>query len=103
VSKKGEKLRQKILDAIPADVNPLDILASMAHKLPKYIWISNYNMSGDKIHLNLTCRRDPGNLLATLRDNKVHVIDNIRKSRRYDGTYYLYLILSPPKPGVNRQ
>ena len=97
VNKKDEKLRQKIIDAVPQEIDPLKILASMARKLPKYIWIRSYNMTTKKVHLSLTSSRDPGNLLSTLRDDKNYTIDNLRKSRRYDGTYYLYLMLAPPK------
>ncbi|MDD5597428.1 MAG: hypothetical protein PHV82_05755 [Victivallaceae bacterium] len=96
-ARKGAKLRQKIIAAVPEEIDPLKVLASMARKLPKYIWLSSYNMTSQKVHLNLTSSRDTGDLLSKLRDERVYTIDNLRKSRRHDGTYYLYLILAPPK------
>ena len=99
VSKKNEKLYKKIEGAVPVSLNPLRIMAFLAQKLPKYIWIRSYNMSSEKIHLSLTSSRDPGNLMSALRNGKLYNIENIRKSRRYDGTYYLYLVLAPPVGG----
>jgi hypothetical protein len=97
VSKKNEKLYKKILDSVPESFEPLPILSSLAQKLPKYIWIRSYNMTSDKIHLSLTSSKDPGNLMSVLRNEKLYNIENIRKSRRYDGTYYLYLMLASPE------
>ena len=99
VSKKNEKLYKKIEGAVPVSLNPLRIMAFLAQKLPKYIWIRSYNMSSEKIHLSLTSSKDPGNLMSALRNGKLYNIENIRKSRRYDGTYYLYLVLAPPVGG----
>ena len=99
VSKKNEKLYKKIEDAVPENLNPLRVMAFMAQKLPKHIWIRSYNMSSDKIHLSLTSSKDPGNLMSSLRNGELYNIENIRKSRRYDGTYYLYLVLTSPVGG----
>jgi hypothetical protein len=96
-SKKNEKLYKKIQGAVPANLNPLRVMAYLAQKLPKYIWIRSYNMTSDKIHLSLTSSKDPGNLMSKLRNEKLYNIENIRKSRRYDGTYYLYLMLASPE------
>ncbi len=103
LSKKNEKLYKKILGAVPANLKPLRILSFFARKLPKYIWIRSYNMTADKIHLSLTSSRDPGNLLSSLRNEKLYNIENIRKSRRYDGTYYLYLMLASPESAGERK
>ena len=103
VSKKNEKLYKKIENAVPANLNPLQVMAYLAQKLPKYIWIRSYNMTSDKIHLSLTSSKDPGNLMSKLRNNKLYNIENIRKSRRYDGTYYLYLMLASPEAGVKKR
>jgi hypothetical protein len=98
-SKKNQKIYKKIEDAVSVNLNPLRIMAFMAQKLPKYIWIRSYNMSSDKIHLSLTSSKDPGNLMSTLRNGRLYNIENIRKSRRHDGTYYLYLVLASPAGG----
>jgi hypothetical protein len=99
-SKKNEKLYKKIQGAVPDNLNPLQVMAFLAQKLPKTIWIRSYNMTADKIHLSLTSSKDPGNLMSSLRNEKLYNIENIRKSRRYDGTYYLYLMLASPETGV---
>ncbi len=98
-SKRNEKLYKKIEDAVPVNLNPLRIMAFLAQKLPKYIWIRSYNMSSDKIHLSLSSSKDPGNLMTTLRNGRLYNIENVRKSRRHDGTYYLYLVLASPVGG----
>lgn len=95
-SKKNEKIYKKIEDSVPVNLNPLRVMAFLAQKLPKYIWIRSYNMTSDKIHLSLTSSKDPGNLMTSLRNGELYNIENIRKSRRYDGTYYLYLVLASP-------
>ena len=77
-------------------------MAILAQKLPKTIWIRSYNMHSDKINLSFTCSKDPGNLMSRLRNEKLYNIENIRKSRRHDGTYYLYLMLASPV-GVNKR
>jgi len=102
-SKKKEKLYKKIQGAVPANLNPLQILAFLAQKLPKTIWIRSYNMTADKIHLSLTSSKDPGNLMSRLRNEKLYNVENIRKSRRHDGTYYLYLMLASPEGGVKKK
>ena len=102
-SKKNEKLYKKIQGAVPANLNPLRVMAYLAQKLPKYIWIRSYNMTSDKIHLSLTSSKDPGNLMSKLRNGKLYNIENIRKSRRYDGTYYLYLMLASPETGGKKR
>ncbi|MDP8218566.1 MAG: hypothetical protein P9M03_07565 [Candidatus Theseobacter exili] len=99
VSKKNEKLYKKINGSVPANLNPLRVMAFLAQKLPKFIWIRSYNMTSDKIHLSLTSSKDPGNLMSKLRNGKLYNIENIRKSRRHDGTYYLYLMLASPDTG----
>lgn len=98
-SKKNEKLYKKINGAVPANLNPLQVMAFLAQKLPKTIWVRSYNMTADKIHLSLTSSKDPGNLLSRLRNEKLYNLENIRKSRRHDGTYYLYLMLASPAGG----
>ena len=98
-SKKNEKLYKKINGAVPANLNPLQVMAFLAQKLPKTIWIRSYNMTANKIHLSLTSSKDPGNLMSRLRNEKLYNIENIRKSRRHDGTYYLYLMLASPAGG----
>ena len=98
-SKKNEKLYKKINGSVPANLNPLRVMAFLAQKLPKFIWIRSYNMTSDKIHLSLTCSKDPGNLMSKLRNGRLYNIENIRKSRRHDGTYYLYLMLASPDLG----
>ena len=97
VSKKNGKLYKKVLEAVPANLDPLQILSFLAKKLPRYIWIRSYNMTGNKVHLSLTSSRDPGNLLTGLRNERLYNIENIQKSRRYDGTYYLSLIITSPE------
>jgi hypothetical protein len=100
ISKKRGKLYKKIQGAVPVKLNPLQILAFLSQKLPKTIWIRSYNMAAGKIHLSLTSSKDPGNLMSSLRNASLYNIDNIRKSRRYDGTYYLYLMLTLPESEV---
>jgi hypothetical protein len=84
----------KIIEDVPEDVDNLRALDFLAARLPRTMWITNYNLNSDKINLSLQSASDPGNVMGRLNNSKNYKIANLRKNRSHDGSYRIYLVLS---------
>lgn len=89
-----EKLIKKILSSLPSRDDSLAVLNYLAQIFPKEIWLNDYRLQGDKIYLTLKCSIDPEDALAKLNTASFFTVDNLRKTRNPDGSYYIYVILS---------
>gem|GEM_PF-3221494 len=87
----------KVSAALPAQFDNIGILCYMAQNLPRNTWIHDYRLSGEKIYLTLKSSSEPGNTLSQLNKTQYFVVDNSRKTRNYDGSYYIFLILKENK------
>ena len=89
-----EKLIKKILSSLPSRDDSLAVLSYLAQIFPKEIWLNDYRLQGDKVYLTLRCSIDPEDALAKLNTASFFTVDNLRKNRNPDGSYYIYVILS---------
>jgi hypothetical protein len=89
-----EKLINKILSSIPSRDDNLAVLSYLAQIFPKEIWLNDYRLQGDKVYLTIKCSAEPEEAMAKLGMASFFTVDNLRKTRNPDGSYYIYVILS---------
>ena len=88
------KAVSKVLSSLPSRAAVLGMLCYLASKLPKDIAVNSYNMQGNKVNLTMKCASDPENALAQVGDSARYTMENLRKNRNQDGSYYVYLVLT---------
>jgi len=84
----------KVLASVPSRNGVLQLLCYLAPRLPKDIAMSSYNMQGNRVQLTMKCASDPENALAQVGDSARYTVENLRKNRNHDGSYYIYLVLT---------
>ncbi len=88
------KAVSKVLASLPNRAAVLQLLCYLAPRLPKDIAMSSYNMQGNRAFLTMKCASDPENALAQIGDSARYTVENLRKNRNQDGSYYIYLVLN---------
>jgi hypothetical protein len=88
------KAVSKVLASLPNRAAVLQLLCYLAPRLPKDIAMNSYNMQGNRVQLTMKCASDPENALAQVGDSARYTVENLRKNRNFDGSYYLYLVLT---------
>ena len=88
------KAVSKVLSSLPSRAAALQLLCYLAPRLPKDIAMNSYNMQGNRAFLTMKCASDPENALAQVGDSARYTVENLRKNRNQDGSYYIYLVLN---------